>query len=141
MTRTARTTQNQTILSGLIEEVPEKQIDSVTSLMGCSIAWYQMVIEAMADGGVKNGVPRALAYKMAAKSMEGSAKLVLETGNAPGVVSPHFFLSNIFSALYQLYDIFKASISIYGSVLLIMQKHCKTPLKTQTVHSDSYTTF
>ena len=96
MTRTARTTQNQTILSGLIEEVPEKQIDSVTSLMGCSIAWYQMVIEAMADGGVKNGVPRALAYKMAAKSMEGSAKLVLETGNAPGVVSPNFFFQTFF---------------------------------------------
>ena len=35
----------------------------------------------------------------------------------------------------------KASISIHGSVLLILQKHCKTPLKTQTVHSNSYTTF
>ena len=35
----------------------------------------------------------------------------------------------------------KASISIQGSVLLIMQKHCKTPLKTLTVHSNSYTTF
>ena len=73
--------------SGLVEEVPENQLDAVTSLMGCSIAWYQMVIEAMADGGVKNGVPRALAYKMVAKAMEGSAKLLLETGNAPGVVS------------------------------------------------------
>ena len=52
-----------------------------------------MVIEAMADGGVKNGVPRALAYKMAAKSMEGSAKLVLETGNAPAVVSCHLFIT------------------------------------------------
>ena len=46
-----------------------------------------MVIESMADGGVKNGVPRALAYKLVSKSMEGAAKLVLETGNAPGVVS------------------------------------------------------
>lgn len=71
---------------GLVEEVPENQLDAVTSLMGCSIAWYQMVIEAMADGGVKNGVPRALAYKMVAKAMEGSAKLLLETGNAPGVL-------------------------------------------------------
>ncbi|XP_066930418.1 pyrroline-5-carboxylate reductase 3-like isoform X2 [Clytia hemisphaerica] len=71
---------------GLVEEVPEKQIDAISSLIGCSIAWYQMVIESMADGGVKNGVPRALAYKMAAKSMEGSAKLVLETGNAPAVL-------------------------------------------------------
>ena len=33
------------------------------------------------------------------------------------------------------------SLSIHGSVLLILQKHCKTPLKTQTVHSNSYTTF
>jgi len=61
-------------------------MDSASALMGCSIAWYHMVIEAMADGGVKNGVPRALAYKLAAKSMEGSARLVMETGKQPGVV-------------------------------------------------------
>ena len=77
---------------GLIEEIPENQIDGVSSLVGCSIAWYQMVIESMADGGVKNGVPRALAYKLVSKSMEGAAKLVLETGNAPGVVSARFVL-------------------------------------------------
>ena len=55
--------------------------------MGCSIAWYQMVIEAMSDGAVNNGVPRAVSYKLIAKSMEGAAKMVLETGEAPGVVS------------------------------------------------------
>lgn len=71
---------------GLVEEVMEKQIDGMTSLMGCSIAWYQMVIEAMADAGVKNGVPRDIAYKLVAKSMEGSAKMVLETGKHPAVL-------------------------------------------------------
>ena len=81
---------------GLIEEIPEKQIDGVSSLIGCSIAWFQMVIESMADGGVKNGVPRALAYKLVSKSMEGAAKLVLETGNAPGVVSYTSLLSTVF---------------------------------------------
>ena len=51
-----------------------------------------MVIESMADGGVKNGVPRALAYELVSKSMEGAARLVLETGNAPGVVSSLLYL-------------------------------------------------
>ena len=72
-----------------MQEVPEHQIDAISSLIGCSIAWYQIVIEAMADGGVKNGVSRALAYKMVAKAMEGAAKLVLETGNTPSVVSSY----------------------------------------------------
>ena len=43
--------------------------------------------------------------------------------------------------LITILNFLKASISIHGSVLLILQKHCKTPLKTQTIHSNSYTTF
>jgi pyrroline-5-carboxylate reductase len=42
------------------------------------------MIEAMADAGVMQGLPRALAYKMAALTVEGSARMVLDTGKHPG---------------------------------------------------------
>ena len=67
----------------------------MTSIMGCSIAWYYMIVEAMSDGGVMNGVPRAVAYKLAAKSMEGAAKMLLDTGKHPGEVSK---LTNFFNS-------------------------------------------
>jgi len=69
---------------GLVMQVQENQIDSMSSLMGCSPAWYYMVLEAMSDGGVKCGVPRAQSYALAAKAMEGAAKMVLQTGKHPG---------------------------------------------------------
>ncbi|XP_065649010.1 uncharacterized protein LOC100205698 [Hydra vulgaris] len=70
--------------TGIVEEVDENHIDAMTSIMGCSIAWYYMVVEAMSDGGVMNGVPRGAAYMLAAKSMEGAARMLLETGKHPG---------------------------------------------------------
>jgi len=70
--------------TGLVEEVDENQIDSVSAIMGCSPAWYYMVLEAMSDGAVKCGVPRLQSYRFAAKAMEGAAKMVLETGKHPG---------------------------------------------------------
>ena len=42
-----------------------------------------MVIEAMADGGVKQGLPRDLAYRLAAQTMVGAGKMVLDTGRHP----------------------------------------------------------
>ena len=53
-------------------------------MAGSSPAYVYMFIEAMADGAVKLGIPRAKAYKMAAQSVLGSAKMVLETGKHPG---------------------------------------------------------
>ena len=54
------------------------------ALCGSSPAYVFMFIEAMADAAVKLGIPRAKAYNMAAQSVLGSAKLVLETGTHPG---------------------------------------------------------
>ena len=69
---------------GIVEMIPEKLIDAVCGLSGGGPAWVAMFIEAMADGGVKNGLPRATAYKLAAQTCLGSAKMLLETGMHPG---------------------------------------------------------
>ena len=69
---------------GKMELVNENMMDAVASASGCSPAYVYMFIEALADGCVKNGLPRALAYKMVAQAVLGSAKMVLETGMHPG---------------------------------------------------------
>ncbi|MGL5152107.1 MAG: pyrroline-5-carboxylate reductase [Clostridium sp.] len=69
---------------GEVEELEEKNFDGFTALCGSSPAYVFMFIEAMADGAVKLGIPRAKAYKMAAQSVLGSAKLVLDTNKHPG---------------------------------------------------------
>ena len=65
-------------------ELEEKYFDGFIAVAGSSPAYVYMFIEAMADGAVKLGIPRAKAYKMAAQSVLGSAKMVLETGKHPG---------------------------------------------------------
>lgn len=68
---------------GEVEVVPEKLIDAVVAVSGSSPAYVFMMIEAMADAAVKEGMPRTQAYKFAAKAVMGSAKMVLETGIHP----------------------------------------------------------
>lgn len=69
---------------GKSEIVPEHLMDAVTAVSGSSPAYVYLLIEAMADGAVAEGMPRAQAYKFAAQSVLGSAKMVLETGKHPG---------------------------------------------------------
>ncbi|MBR1442659.1 MAG: pyrroline-5-carboxylate reductase [Firmicutes bacterium] len=69
---------------GKAEIISEKMMDVVTSVSGSSPAFVYMFIEAMADGAVLGGMPRAQAYKFAAQAVLGSAKMVLETGKHPG---------------------------------------------------------
>ena len=69
---------------GKAELVPERLLDVVTSVSGSSPAYVFLLIEAMADGAVADGMPRAQAYKFAAQAVLGSAKMVLETGRHPG---------------------------------------------------------
>ena len=69
---------------GKAEIVPESMMDAVIGVSGSSPAYVYMFIEAMADAAVADGMPREKAYKFAAQSVLGSAKMVLETGKHPG---------------------------------------------------------
>lgn len=68
---------------GKAEVVPESLIDAVVGVSGSSPAYVYLFIEAMADAAVADGMPRAQAYKFAAQSVYGAAKMVLETGQTP----------------------------------------------------------
>ena len=59
-------------------------MDAVVGVSGSSPAYVFVFIEAMADAAVAAGMPRAQAYRFAAQSVLGSAKMVLETGKHPG---------------------------------------------------------
>lgn len=71
---------------GKIEELDEDLMDAFTSIAGSSPAYVYMMIEAMADGGVLQGIPREKAYTIAAQAVLGSAKVVLDTGIHPGIL-------------------------------------------------------
>ena len=69
---------------GKAEIVPERLMDAVIGVSGSSPAYVYLFIEAMADAAVADGMPRAQAYKFAAQSVLGAAKMVLATGQHPG---------------------------------------------------------
>ncbi len=71
---------------GTVEIVPENLLDAVTGLSGSGPAYIYMVIEAMTDGGVRMGIPRQIAFKLAAQTVFGAAKLVIETGKHPAIL-------------------------------------------------------
>lgn len=69
---------------GKTERLDERLMDAVPAISGSSPAYVYMMIEAMADGGVKQGIPRDKAYRLAAQAVLGAAKMVLETDKHPG---------------------------------------------------------
>ena len=71
---------------GLAAEVGEEYMDAITGIAGSSPAFLYMVIDAMADAGVLNGLSRADSIRLAAQSMLGASKMVLETGKHPDVL-------------------------------------------------------
>jgi pyrroline-5-carboxylate reductase len=65
---------------GSVVEVSENLLDVVTGLSGSGPAYIFMVIEALTDAGVQQGLPRKQAQMLAAQTVYGAAKLVLESG-------------------------------------------------------------
>jgi pyrroline-5-carboxylate reductase len=63
--------------------VDEKHMDAVTGLSGSGPAFLYIILESLAEGGVKMGLSRELATLLAAQTMLGAAKVVLETGHHP----------------------------------------------------------
>lgn len=71
---------------GFASETPEKLLDAVTGLSGSGPAFVYTVIEALADGGVRSGLPRALAAELAAHTVAGAAEMVSATGQHPAAL-------------------------------------------------------
>lgn len=69
---------------GRVQRLPDHLMHAFTGIAGSSPAYIYLVIEALSDGGVAQGLSRSLATEMAAQAVLGAAKMVLETGLHPG---------------------------------------------------------
>ena len=72
--------------AGRLAAIPEGHMDVGAAVSGCGPAFVDLFLEAMADGGVACGLPRAQALEFAAQMMVGSARLALESGKHPGAL-------------------------------------------------------
>lgn len=84
-------TQNLLQSIGTCDEVTENLMDAVTGLSGSGPAYVFVMIEALADGGVKMGLPRDLAYRLASQTVLGAGQLVRDSGAHPGKLKDGMF--------------------------------------------------
>lgn len=70
--------------TGTLDRIDERLMDAGAAISGCGPAFACQFLEALADGGVASGLPRQKALLYAAHTLEGTAKLLLETGEHPG---------------------------------------------------------
>lgn len=71
------------VCAGRFDRIPERLIDAAGALSGCGPAFVYLFAEALADGGVECGLPREQALLYAAQTLEGAAKMILETHEHP----------------------------------------------------------
>src|SRR5260370_651700 len=71
---------------GRVVDVDEKQIDAVTGLSASGTAFIYIILESLAEGGVKVGLPRDVSTLLAAQTMMGAARMVLDTGDHPALL-------------------------------------------------------
>ena len=72
--------------AGRLTALEERLIDAGSAVSGCGPAFVDLFVEALADGGVACGLPRATALELAAQMTAGSARLILASGQHPGVL-------------------------------------------------------
>jgi pyrroline-5-carboxylate reductase len=78
--------QNLFSAVGIAFELKESLLDAVTGLSGSGPAYVYLIIEALSDGGVACGLPRDVATRLAAQTVLGSARMLIETGQHPGAL-------------------------------------------------------
>lgn len=71
---------------GEVEVVAESALEAITAVSGCGPGYAFVIIDALADAGVRAGLPRPLAIKLAAQTLAGSGKMCIETGLHPAVL-------------------------------------------------------
>lgn len=71
---------------GRAVEVDEKMMDAVTGLSGSGSAYAFLIIDALSDGGVYAGLPRKISVELAAQTLLGAAKMILESGEHPAAL-------------------------------------------------------
>jgi len=68
---------------GFVAEVPESMMDAITGLSGSGPAYVSIMIDALTEGGVRMGIPRKIALKLAAQTVFGTAKMIMDKGMEP----------------------------------------------------------